>query len=134
MFAKKIIVWGGSAAFGVVSIVAMAVYGMARVFVPILQSRGVIPGAPPVVVTAPVEAIDAVRTVDLFWLVVLGFVDLFWLVVLGFVDLFWLGLFGFVDLFWLGLFGFVDLFYWQAQSGFLLMEKWWIGVMTKIML
>ena len=50
--------------FGVVSIVAMAVYGMARVFVPILQSRGVIPGAPPVVVTAPVEALDAVRTVE----------------------------------------------------------------------
>ena len=50
--------------FGVVSIVAMAVYGTARVFVPILQSRGVIPGAPPVVVTAPVEALDAVRTVE----------------------------------------------------------------------
>ena len=65
--------------FGVVSIVAMAVYGMARVFVPILQSRGVIPGAPPVVVTAPVEAIDAVRTVEASGaLEAAQQVDLFW--------------------------------------------------------
>ena len=65
--------------FGVVSIVAMAVYGMARVFVPILQSRGVLPGAPPVVVTAPVEAIDAVRTVEASGaLEAAQQVDLFW--------------------------------------------------------
>lgn len=65
--------------FGVVSIVGMAVYGMARVFVPILQSRGVIPGAPPVVVTAPVEAMDAVRTVEASGaLEAAQQVDLFW--------------------------------------------------------
>jgi RND family efflux transporter MFP subunit len=65
--------------FGVVSIVSMAVYGMARVFVPILQSRGLLPGAPPVVVTAPVEAIDAVRTVEASGaLEAAQQVDLFW--------------------------------------------------------